>query len=190
MMYTGARIGEVCQLRLEDIEALGKYNVIHFRHKPELGQTLKHANKKLMKSNGDVKRIVPVHPDLVKLGFLRLVEDMKSLGEVKLFPKEKRTNGRSGVLMAKKVKTFLKGCIGRDTDKSAHCFRHSFICWFNQHVNLSSSQDRIFKAMVGHTTEGESIGPDITWDVYGGNITIQQMMELIKKLDYDLSETS
>jgi len=46
LMYTGCRIGEVTQLRLDDLEKLGKHWVIHFRHRPELGQTLKAARKK------------------------------------------------------------------------------------------------------------------------------------------------
>lgn len=186
VMYTGARIGEVCQLRLEDIEPIGKHQVIHFRHKPELGQTLKHAIRKGMKTSGDVERVIPIHPDLQKLGFLTYVEDLRKRGEEKLFPNEKRTAGRSGVLMAKKIKTFLQGCLGKDTDKSAHYFRHTLITWFNQNCDLSGTQERIFKAMVGHELEGGGIGPDITWDGYGGNLTINQMYSLIKRLDYGL----
>jgi len=183
-LYTGARIGEVCQLRIDDLEKVSSHWVIHYRHRPELGQTLKHGIRKGAKTKGDVERIVPVHPELRKLGLFRYVERLNAAGEVKLFPKEKRTAGRSGVLMAKKVKTFLQGCIGRDTDKSSHCFRHTLITWFNQNCNLTSTEERLLKAMVGHEDGDKSIGPNITWDVYGGANTINQMYDLIKRLDY------
>lgn len=184
MLYTGARIGEVCQLRLDDIEQVGTHQIIHFRHKPELGQTLKHAIRKGIKTSGDVERVVPIHPHLKKLGFFEYLESLRKLGEEKLFPREKRTNNRSGVLMAKKIKTFLQRSIGKDTNKSAHFFRHTMITWFNQNCDMSGTQERVFKAMVGHASESNVIGPDITWDNYGGEITLQQMFTLIKRLNY------
>lgn len=184
MLYTGARIGEVCQLRLEDVEQVGKHWVIFFRHKPELGQTLKHAIRKSKKSKGPVQRIAPVHPDLKKLGFFEYVESLRKRGEVKLFPDEKRTANRSGVLMAKKIKTFINGCVGKEAGKSSHCFRHTLITWFNQNCDMSGTQERVLEAMVGHDSNKAVIGPDITWDGYGGSITLEQMSALIKRLNY------
>jgi integrase len=182
MMHTGARIGEVCQLRIDDLEKVGTHWIITFHDRPELGQTLKHAKRK--RSRGvEPKRVVPVHTELRKLGFFNYVEDLKKRGEEKLFPAEKRANGRSGVLMAKKVKTFLS-CIGKDTEKSAHCFRHTFITWFNQNCNLTGTEERLLKAMVGHEDSDKSFGPDITWDNYGGTNTVKQASDLLRKLDY------
>lgn len=185
MLYTGARIGEVCQLRLDDLEKIGNHWVVVYQDRPELGQTIKHAKRK-RKRGAEPKRVVPLHPDLRKLGFFAYVDKLKAAGEVKLFPKEKRTAGRSGVLMAKKVKTFLQGCIGKETEKSSHCFRHTLITWFNQNWNLTSTEERLLKAMVGHEDGDKNIGPNITWDVYGGENTVRQMYELIRKLDYGL----
>lgn len=184
-LYTGARIGEVCQLRVDDVEKIGAHMVIVYRDRPELGQTLKHAKRKRQRGV-DPKRVVPLHPDLRKLGFFSYVEKLKTAGEVKLFPEEKRTAGRSGVLMAKKIKTFLQGRIGKETDKSSHCFRHTFITWFNQNCNLTGTEERLLKAMVGHEDGDKSIGPNITWDGYGGKNTIKQMHDLIKRLNYGL----
>lgn len=185
MLYTGARIGEVCQLRLDDLEKIGNHWVVVYQDRPELGQTIKHAKRK-RKRGAEPKRVVPLHPDLSKLGFFAYVDKLKSAGEIKLFPNEKRTAGRSGVLMAKKIKTFLQKCIGKETEKSSHCFRHTLITWFNQNCNMTGTEERLLKAMVGHEDGDKNIGPNITWDVYGGENTVKQMYDLIKRLDFGL----
>lgn len=187
MLYTGARVGEVCQLRLDDVDKSGNHRVVMYQDRPELGQTIKGAKRK-RRRGVEPKRIVPLHPDLRKLGFFAYVDELKAAGEVKLFPKEKRTGARSGVLMAKKVKTFLQGCIGKDTGKSSHCFRHTLVTWFNQNVDMDGTKERLLKAMVGHEKGDKSIGPDITWDGYGGENTVRQMYDLIKRLNYGLIE--
>jgi hypothetical protein len=51
---------------------------------------------------------------------------------------------------------------------------------------MSGTKERLLKAMVGHTIAGKMMGPDITWDTYGGENTVKQMYDLIKRLDYKL----
>ncbi|OGU01891.1 MAG: hypothetical protein A2X82_06975 [Geobacteraceae bacterium GWC2_55_20] len=183
MLYTGCRVGEVCQLRLDDFEKVGEHWVVHFRSRPELGQSIKgERRKKKKRPTEDVDRVTPVHPELRKLGIFRYIEQLKEAGEVKLFPNEKRTAGRSGVLMAKKIKTFLNGCIG---DKSSHHFRHTMIGWFKQNCNLTHTEASLISAMVGHEDDIITGGNKITWGTYGGAHTVKQMYELIKRLDYE-----
>jgi integrase len=58
--YTGARIGEICQLRKEDIKYHDNIWCIHIT--PAAGS---------VKTKTD--RIVPIHPQLINLGFLKFV---------------------------------------------------------------------------------------------------------------------
>jgi integrase len=73
--YTGARVGEITQLRVLDIERrpsdpkgpLGGADYPVLRITPDAG-TVKTSKV----------RVVPIHSDLVEQGFLRFVEDVKS----------------------------------------------------------------------------------------------------------------
>ncbi len=185
MLYTGARIGEVCQLRLDDFEKIGDHWVVHYRSRPELGQSIKGEKRKQKKRpNEEVDRITAIHPHLRTLGLFKHIDKLKESGEQKLFPKEKRTNGRSGVLMAKKVKTFFGQCLGKDTEKSAHYCRHTLISWFKANVNLTHTEASLISAMVGHEDEVIGGGNKITWGTYGGAHSVKQMYGVIKQLDY------
>jgi len=183
MLYTGCRIGEVCQLRLDDFEKIDGKWVVHFRHNPELGQKIKSARaKKRKRPNENVDRITALHPDLKKLGLLKYVEGLKASKEDKLFPYDHPVSGRSGVLMAKKMKTFFKQC--GMPDRSAHICRHTFVTWYKQNVNLTFADASLISAMIGHEDESVHGGNKITWDVYGGGHLVKQMYDVIRKLDY------
>ncbi|MGC9239401.1 MAG: tyrosine-type recombinase/integrase [Acidithiobacillus sp.] len=64
--YTGARIGELAQLRVSDVEQV--QDVWCFRIREGEGQDLKTKS---------AKRDVPVHPALIKAGFLEFVEEVR-----------------------------------------------------------------------------------------------------------------
>lgn len=75
-VFTGARIGELCQLALKDfVESYG-IPCIDVTDEGE-GQKLKTAN---------AKRRIPIHSELIRLGLLRHVERMRQAGEARLFP--------------------------------------------------------------------------------------------------------
>ncbi len=63
-LYTGARIGELCQLAAADIEKTDGVDLIHITDQGE-GQSVKTTAG---------RRLVPVHPELVRLGFLEYAD--------------------------------------------------------------------------------------------------------------------
>jgi integrase len=71
--YTGARIGEIAQLRAEDVYKHEGEWVIEITFDDETGQ----------KTKGRKTRLVPVSKHLIALGFLKLV---KKIGKGQLFP--------------------------------------------------------------------------------------------------------
>ena len=75
-LFTGLRMNEVCTLRADDVAEVGGVMVIHIRPDAD--------GKKKLKSRA-AKRVVPVHPTLVKVGFLDFVERQRKAGAV-LFP--------------------------------------------------------------------------------------------------------
>ncbi len=75
-LWTGARVGELAQLEVADVREIDEVGVLDI-HKKAPGSTLKNANS---------VRLIPIHPELVRLGFLDYVDAMRRAGEVKLFP--------------------------------------------------------------------------------------------------------
>jgi len=77
LLYTGARLNEVTQLLTSDVKEIEGIPCIHIIDDPETGKRLK---------NKGSRRIVPIHSQLVSLGFLDYVEARRRQGDVRLFP--------------------------------------------------------------------------------------------------------
>jgi integrase len=75
-IYTGARIGELCQLQTSDIETRDGVALISITDQGE-GQSVKTTAG---------RRSVPVHPELIRLGFLEYADAIRKAGTVRLFP--------------------------------------------------------------------------------------------------------
>lgn len=73
--YTGARREELCKLMLADVEE--RHGVFYFLVRvTEMGRI----------KNAAARRVVVIHDELIRLGFLRYVEAMRAAGETLLFP--------------------------------------------------------------------------------------------------------
>jgi integrase len=120
-LFAGARQAEVAGLRASDIRADAETSapLIHIVADRKAGRRLK---------NKTSERVVPVHPQLVKLGFLNYVIQRRGDGErAWLFPAV--APDRPGALRAwsKWWGRYLRGHVGiTDTDKVFHSFRHGF----------------------------------------------------------------
>lgn len=77
-LYTGARLGELCRLAVADVEAAPAGTFIH------LGET------------GARARRVPVHAELLRLGFAEHVAAMRRAGSTLLWPRLPLRRGRPG----------------------------------------------------------------------------------------------
>jgi integrase len=117
-LYTGARLNEIGQLRPEDVKTEGGITFIHFT---DQGEGLR------LKQGGKSRKRVPVHPEVVRLGFLRYVDKMKKAKSARLFPDLKpdrlgHTTGR----WSKWFGRFLDEVGVKDPGKDFHSFRHTF----------------------------------------------------------------
>ncbi|RAP59671.1 DUF6538 domain-containing protein [Oleiagrimonas sp. MCCC 1A03011] len=84
-LYTGARVGEVAQIFLRDIVKEGDIWCVRLTVESD-GQALKTEHS---------KRLVPLHPDLIALGFTEYVSRLRKMGEERLFP-HVNLNGKAG----------------------------------------------------------------------------------------------
>lgn len=121
-MFTGARIGEVAQLRGDDVESLHGRWFIHLRDDARTGQRTKSGKS----------RMVPVHRTLEALGFIGFVtrqrERAEADGNWQLFPElEANSRGHMGAEPSKWWRRYLgkiKVKSGAD-GLGAHAFRHT-----------------------------------------------------------------
>lgn len=147
-LYTGARVGELAQMR---INGFGE----------EEGQ-------KFMTFNGDLKtdastRRIPIHPDLIELGLWEWMRDQKRRGFTRLFPTVK-LDGKSG-----KGNAISKGCenllkrlditptidhdLAETKEQDPILGMHSFRDTIIQSLQSAKVNIELRKAYVGHSYE-------------------------------------
>jgi integrase len=120
--FTGARIGEIAQVRVDDIRDEGGIPYILIRHDESTGQKTKSGHS----------RPAPIHTQLQALGFLGFVDRQRERtgrdGNRQLFPELKPNDrGQIGALPSRFWRDYLKRIgvkSGRD-GFGAHSFRHT-----------------------------------------------------------------
>jgi integrase len=138
-IYSGARLGEICQLMVADVRQLHATWIFHI--------TEEGAGHKSTKTEGSM-RVVPVHSKLIAMGFLKFHARMSAFGD-KLFP-EIKPDARGYI--SGKPSTFFNDyfrAIGVKTDRSNnfHSFRHNVADAFRAAGYL----DEQHGVLLGHT---------------------------------------
>lgn len=157
-LYTGARIGELCQLHPEDVEQEAyvdpkgkpqKAWVIRIEQNKARGQTVKTESS---------ERRIPVHDDLIKLGFVRYAQAQK--GKHLLFDRIRAGNseGRLSMGWGQWFSEYLRTkCAVTDERMTFHSFRHTF----KHHARQALIPADVHNALTGHETRSAA-------DAYGG----------------------
>jgi integrase len=149
-LFGGMRLEELCQLRVRDVQRdadLGWLVSIN----DEAGKTIKtHSSR----------RSVPVHPELIRIGFLRFVK-FRGKGNELLFPDLTLDKyQRRGSRFSKQWNKHLRGILhlkDEDHTKSFHSFRHTF----KDNCRRVGMTEEIHDALTGHksgATEGRKYG--------------------------------
>ncbi|WP_448140590.1 tyrosine-type recombinase/integrase [Sphingopyxis fribergensis] len=115
-LYSGARLTEICGQRVDEMVTEDGVHLFHFVHRPG------DRHIKTGKS-----RKVPVHPDLIALGFWDFVKDAQASKRDHLFPDVKRDKlGKWGDHTTKWFSRQVKALGLKGRNLSFHSFRHSF----------------------------------------------------------------
>lgn len=153
-LTTGARLNEICQLRVSDITT-------------EYGKVILNItdDEETKAKNENSIRRVPLHPKMVELGFLEYVNSRK--GQHLLFDGlrlDDKTGRRSPNASAWYTR-FKRSLRFTERGKDFHSFRHTVI---HELIN-STVEHRLIKAIVGHADalSKEVLKTDMTFDVYG-----------------------
>jgi integrase len=143
-LFTGARLGELTGLRASDVvddAAVGAV-CIYITADSKAGKRLKTKQS---------ARAVPVHPQLMQLGFIEFAEaQAKAHGErAWLFPQvAPGTNRRQAY--SKWFGPYIRGRGVTDTEKVFHSFRHNF----TDALRIAAVADDVARALVGHSQSG------------------------------------
>lgn len=126
-LYSGARINEICQLELKDIyqEGESKIWVIDI-NEDDPTRTLKSLKRPFH------CRLIPIHAELIRLGLLRYVEQLKLQKHTRLFPELpykqiKNKYADKAMKWFNNTYTNNRNCNIRSPKTSFHSIRHSVL---------------------------------------------------------------
>lgn len=166
-IYTGARLGEISQLQLNDIRKQDGIWVFDMNEE---------GDRKSLKTTAG-RRLVPLHQKLLDAGLLDYVQTMRDEGASKLFPDFSydarngwgRQQGRwfnNRLLVQLELKT---------ETRMFHSLRHTV----NTRLVRAGVPDAMVKAILGHEPDG------MTYKQYfKEGFALQQLNEAMQKLDF------
>ena len=166
--YTGARMEELCQLYTDDIVTAQGITCIRI--------AATHPEQKLKTPSS--QRLVPIHPEVIRMGFLEYVQRMNTGGPCRVFPELIPKRGQLGHAPSKWFGRYRhkRGVV--DPRKVFHSFRHTFI----DDLREAGVQDSIVKRLVGHE-DGS-----MTFGLYGSREPIKAMTQAIATLKVKISD--
>lgn len=171
MLYSGARPGEIAQLATSDLRQEHGRWIFHITTE---GET--HEEGKQVKTAGSM-RVIPVHSELIRLGFLAYHSQRVEAGDKRLFPGAKRNE--RGQMMSEFSREFGKylARIGLKSGRglSLYSFRHGAA----DALRRAGYLDNEFGFILGHT-EGSMTGR------YGimPQGMLEQRVKLIEAIQY------
>lgn len=130
--FTGARIGEIAQLRPSDVTNTIKHGegvwALRITEEPDEHDDPDEARRL---KNSASKRNVPVHDELIRIGLLRLAEDQRLAGAKTLLPNcPKPVRGDFGKQLSKWMsEKFLVRLEIKRKGLGFHGFRHTMTTW-------------------------------------------------------------
>ena len=170
-LFTGARLEELGQLRTDDVVRLtfpdtdGEDQAAWFLRITEDG------NDGLKLKNAASERLVPLHPELERLGFVRHALDMKEQKRARIF--HELRPGAYGRLTAKWGQWFSRYrrdvCGVTDRRMVFHSFRHTFKD-YARHADVAEGVQR---GIMGHSGEDAA-------DDYGSGHGLYRLVEGMK----------
>lgn len=169
-IFSSLRLNEVCQIYIDDIKV--DKGVWYF----DITDKRKDQHLK----NAQSRRIVPIHPKLLELGFIEYVNKVKEIKVDNKHPErlfyQLNYSAKNHYIqaMSQWFGRYLKK-IGIDSrSKVFHSFRHTI----KPYLRDAGISQEYQNAICGW------IGKDIGERVYGGNIPIKKLYQEISKLKY------
>ena len=169
-LFTGARLEEIGQLRVSDVQRReypdqdGKMLAGWFLHITESSDERGQANRI---KNAASERLVPLHPELERLGFIAYIEKLKDQ-QGRVFPDlVPNVYGRLTAKWGEWFGPYMRTVCGiTDKRKVFHSFRHTF----KDYTRRAKMPEGIQRQLMGHA------GKDVA-DDYGSGYDLHSLAE-------------
>ncbi|MCO5791286.1 MAG: hypothetical protein HEQ21_00530 [Blastomonas sp.] len=169
-LFTGARLEEIGQLRVPDVQRLeypdqdGQMQAGWFLHITESTDERGQTNRI---KNAASERLVPVHPELERLGFITYVQGLKDQ-KGRVFPDlVPNIYGRLTAKWGEWFGPYIRGVCGiTDKRKVFHSFRHTF----KDYIRRAKIAEGVQRQLMGHA------GKDVA-DDYGSGYDLHSLAE-------------
>jgi integrase len=159
--FTGMRIEELCQLRIQDVITMDDVHCI--RVSSEAGP-LKTIN---------AERIVPIHSHLIRLGFIEFVNSLDATKSIRLWHALKaNAYGKFSSAYSKRFGKFKRRIGINDKKLTFHSLRHTFA----NELKQSGVSEYIIAQLVGHSNSS------ITMGRYGKEYEVDNLSDAVEKL--------
>jgi len=149
-LFTGARLEEICQLYIQDVVCIDEMWQFRITHEDSKGE-----GKKVRIKTKSSERSVPIHSQLLSMGFIDYLEEISDTGAQRLFPELSNSNQKQkySFSVTKWFGDTLSKQIGYEKN-SRYCF-HSFRKTVIQNLQqLTDIPREVRKAIVGHSKGG------------------------------------
>lgn len=162
-LFHGLRMGEAAGLRVQDIaedDGIPVIRVVGYD-----GRALK---------TKDARGALPVHPELLRIGFLAFVAERREAGAELLFPDgAANTRGQMGADLGRRFIRHIKALSLTGTKLGMHSFRHNF----EDRLRAAELAERTTLALARRAEAGSS-------RIYGDGLSARQKAEAIAKVSY------
>jgi integrase len=156
-LYTGARVGEIAQLKVVDIEEKQGVWCMHVRRTPDKSAVAGKGSSQQIKNQNSV-RMIPLSQAVLDAGFLTYVRECKQAKHTRLFPHLKigvskatgKPNGSGyGLGLSTQFSKYVHQVLDVPEQVAFHVFRHTLATAL-QNANVP---DQVVATLTGHTDE-------------------------------------
>lgn len=162
-LYSGARISELVQLRRCDFEQAGDVHLMKITNE---------GDDQSVKTAASVRK-VPLHSELVRLGFVEYLQRTCSRPDAPLWPLVPRREGKSRGFFSQWFGTYRRS-LGLGTYPDFHCFRHTV----RSALANAEVAEPLIDMLLGHEVKG-SMGARVYT-----HRTIAQARASVEKITY------
>ncbi|WP_292033829.1 MULTISPECIES: site-specific integrase [unclassified Brevundimonas] len=174
-LFCGLRLNEICQLDVADIRVVDDITCFAITASTETGET----DKRLKTVSSE--RLVPVHPELLRLGFMKFVIRRRQEGEVKLFAEVGMgATGYRSTTFSPWFTRFTEKAGARAPKTCFHSFRHVF----RDALREAKVERDIALVLGGWSRPGGSGGSGSVSDSYGSGYRVETLFEAISRVSY------
>lgn len=175
--FVGARIEEVAQLRIEDVQRINGSWCLRIC---DLG------DEQNVKNIGSFRR-VPLHDTLIQLGFLKYAAEQARAGAVRVFPSLSNDNANRiwSNSLGKWWNRYIDGIGLSDPRLDYHSFRYSF----RQQCTLCGIENETRDALTGHWVSNNDSGRTYM-KAENRQYPYPKLVEAMKQLRYDELQVS